>query len=151
MAATSAVRRVELDPERAWALWTDLGRWATFVEGFGHVVEQSGDWPHEGSRVAWASTPGGRGRVTEKVTASQPGILHVTQVFEEALTGSQLVSFQAGEDGRTRVELRLDYRLTAAGPLKALADILFIRRALGQALARTLERFAAEAAEEAAR
>ena len=151
MAATSAVRRVELDPERAWALWTDLRRWPTFVEGFGHVVEQAGDWPAQGARVVWTSTPGGRGRVTEKVTASQAGVAFATQVFEEALSGTQLVSFDAAEDGRTRVELRLDYALTGGGPLRAVADVLFIRRALSQALARTLGRFAAEAAEEAAR
>jgi uncharacterized membrane protein len=150
MAATNAVRRVELEPERAWALWTDIARWPTFVEGFGHVVSQSGDWPEQGAKLVWQSTPGGRGRVTEKVTASEPGLLYVTQVFEDALSGSQLVSFDTADDGRTRVELRLDYKLTGAGPLKALADVLFIRRALGQALARTLARFAAEAAEESA-
>jgi uncharacterized membrane protein len=61
-----------------------------------------------------------------------------------------LVSFARAEDGRTRVELRLDYELAQSGPLRALADVLFIRRALTQALHRTLARFAAEAAEEAA-
>jgi uncharacterized membrane protein len=150
MAATSAVRRVDLAPERAWALWTDVTRWPTFVEGFGHAVEQAPDWPAAGSRVVWTSTPGGRGRVTEKVTASERGAAFATQVFEEALAGTQLATFERAEDGRTRVELRLDYELTGGGPLRVVADVLFIRRALNQALSRTLARFATEAAEEAA-
>ena len=66
------------------------------------------------------------------------------------MSGTQQVSFGRAEDGRTRVELRLDYELAQAGPLRAVADVLFIRRALTQALDRTLARFATEAAEEAA-
>jgi len=150
MAATSAARHVELDPQAAWALWADVSRWPTFVEGFAHVIERSPDWPQQGAKLVWGSTPGGRGRVTEKVTASEPGSRLATQVFEEALAGMQLVTFGVAEDGRTRVELRLDYKLTGAGMLRAVTDVLFIRRALGQALQRTLARFAAEAAEEAA-
>ena len=151
MAATSAARRVELDPDRAWTLWTDLGRWATFIEGFSQLVEAGADWPAEGAKIVWRSTPGGRGRVTEKVTASEPGNRFATQVFEDQMSASQVVTFARAEDGRTRVELRLDYELTQAGPLKAVADVLFIRRALNQALNRTLARFATEAAEEAGR
>ena len=150
MAATSTVRHVELDPGRAWALWTDVRRWPTFVEGFSQVVERGPDWPMKDARVVWTSTPGGRGRVTEKVTESDPGKTFATRVFEEALSGTQLISFARAEDGRTRVELRLDYELTKFGPLQAIADVLFIRRALNQALGRTLARFATEAAEEAA-
>ena len=149
MAATSAVRHVDLEPDRAWALWTDLSRWPTFIEGFGHVLEQRGEWPEPGARVVWMSTPGGRGRVTEKVTASTPGAAFATQLFEESVAGTQLLSFEPAEDGRTRVEMRLDYELATGGPLRGLADVLFIRRALNQALARTLARFATEAAEEA--
>jgi len=150
MAATSAVRHVELDPGRAWTLWTDVRRWPTFIEGFSAVVERDPDWPMQGSRLVWTSTPGGRGRVTEKVTVSEPAARFGTRVFEEALSGIQLASFTGADDGRTRVELRLDYELARGGPLRAIADVLFIRRALGQALNRTLARFVTEAAEEAA-
>jgi len=149
MGATSAVRHVELDPGRAWELWTDVGRWPTFVEGFARPVERPADWPGEGARLVWTSTPGGRGQVTERVVASELGTTFATQVFEDALTGTQLVTFAAADDGRTRVELRLDYRLTRYGPLQVVADALFIRRAINQALNRTLARFAIEAAEEA--
>ena len=152
MAATSAARRVELDLEGAWALWTDLRRWPTFVEGFAHVAEQSGEWPAEGAKIIWTSTPGGRGRVTEKVSQSERPLAFATRVHEDALAGTQLVSFTPAEDGRTRVEIKLEYELAKGGALRGpLADLLFIRRALNQALQRTLARFAAEAAEEAAR
>jgi uncharacterized membrane protein len=150
MGVTSAVRHVELDPGHAWALWTDLRRWPTFVEGFSKVVERSPDWPTKGAKVVWASTPGGRGRVTEKVTVAEPSARFETRVFEDALSGTQLTSFARADDGRTRVELRLDYELARRSPLRALADVLFIRRALTQALHRTLARFATEAAEESA-
>ena len=150
MAATSAVRHVELDPGRAWALWTDIRRWPTFVEGFSQVVERSPDWPTKGAKVVWTSTPGGRGRVTEKVTIAEPAARFATRVFEDAMSGTQLMSFARAEDGRTRVELRLDYELANPGPFRAIADVLFIRRALTQALNRTLARFATEAAEQAA-
>jgi hypothetical protein len=134
MAATSAARRVELDPPQAGGRGRAIRRWPTFVEGFGHVVERSEEWPAEGSKVVWTSTPGGRGRVTEKVVESEPGAALATRVFEDALAGTQRASFETAEDGRTRVELRLDYELSAGGPLKAVADVLFIRRALNQAL-----------------
>jgi hypothetical protein len=48
------------------------------------------------------------------------------------------------------VGLELEYELTKSGPLAALTDVLFIRRALTDALRRTLRRFGVEAAEEAA-
>jgi hypothetical protein len=46
--------------------------------------------------------------------------------------------------------LELEYELTGAGPLAALTDALFIRRALRDMLRRTVSRFAVEAQEEAA-
>jgi hypothetical protein len=150
MAVTNAVRHVELDPGHAWALWTDVRRWPTFVEGFSQLIERTPDWPTPGARVVWMSSPGGRGRVTEKVTIAEPAARFATRVFEDAMSGTQLTSFARADDGRTRVELRLDYELTRTGPLRAVTDVLFIRRALTQALNRTLARFATEAAEEAA-
>ena len=71
-----------------------------------------------------------------------------TQVFEEALSGTQALN--AGEDAEgTSLELALEYELSKYGPLSAVADAIFIRRALRDALQRTLHRFAVEADEEA--
>jgi uncharacterized membrane protein len=97
----------------------------------------------------WHSGPAGRGVVTERVVASEAGARFVTQVFEERMRGAQAVTFAATDEGTTRVDIELDYQLTQGGPLRAVTDFLFIRRALTDALRRTLRRFATEAAEEA--
>jgi uncharacterized membrane protein len=139
---------VALPPEGAFDLWTDLTRWATFVDGFAHVERIEGSWPEEGAKLVWRSGPAGRGIVTERVVASEPGIRLVTQVFEERMRGAQAVGFEPVDDGSTRVDIELDYKLTQGGPLAGITDLLFIRRAVTDALRRTLRRFALEATEE---
>ncbi len=139
---------VPLVPAQARALWTDTGRWASFVEGFGHVAEVRGEWPQRGAQVVWSSTPGGRGRVTEKVVDDSEARF-ATRISEEAMQGEQSAEFALAEEGGTRVDLRIDYELSKGGPLQVLSDALFIRRALRDALKRTLRRYAVEAAEEA--
>ena len=138
---------VALSPEAALALWTDVERWATFVEGFARVVERSADWPAPGAKLVWESGAGGRGRVTEKVVENTPGRF-ATQVFEDAFNGRQTVRVAEDAEG-ARVQLTLDYELNRGGPLRRIADALFIRRALRDSLRRTLGRFAVEAEEEA--
>jgi hypothetical protein len=153
MATVRASETVSLDPGRALALWTDVRRWPTFIEGFGRAVEVERDWPREGGKLVWESIRGGRGRVTERATAYEPPgagpARMVSQVFEDALSGTQSVEIAQG-DGGALIELALDYELTSSGPLRKLADVLFIRRALADALSRTLRRFATEAEEDAA-
>jgi polyketide cyclase/dehydrase/lipid transport protein len=141
-----AARVVPLTPEAALTLWTDTSRWATFVEGFARVLERSPDWPGEGGKVVWESTPEGRGRVTERVVEHAPGRL-VTRVFEEALHGRQVMNASEHAEGAL-VELELEYELARYGPLRVVADVIFIRRALRDSLARTLRSFAVEAEEE---
>ena len=137
-----------LDPERAFALWTDVRRWPTFVDGFAHAERLDEGWPDAGSKLVWRSTPDGRGTVTERVTESEPGRLLVTDVFEERCAGVQTVTFEPDEEGSV-VELELDYELSKGGPLRGVTDVLFIRARQAEALRRTLRRFATEAAEEA--
>jgi hypothetical protein len=138
---------VPLTPPDALALWRDVGRWPSFVEGFARVLERSGEWPEKGGRVVWESKPEGRGRVTETVLKNS-GAAFSTQVFEEALIGSQTLRAEPSGEG-SAVELTLDYELAKYGPLSGVADAIFIRRALRDALSRTLFRFAIEAQEEA--
>jgi uncharacterized membrane protein len=140
---------VDLPPARAEALWTDLRRWPSFVEGFRAAKRVDAGWPDAGSKVVWESIPGGRGLVTESVVEREPGARLVTRVFEERMTGLQTVAFAPAGDGAT-VRVELDYELTGGGPLRAVANALFIRRAISDALVRTLRRFEIEAAEEAA-
>lgn len=155
MRTAEARGNVVLPPTEALALWSDVERWPSFVEGFARRLELSPDWPAKGSRVVWESTPEGRGRVTETVTENGPDRFS-TQVFEDALIGTQtLRAVPASDRSEVRasdgseVRLTLDYRLAKYGPLAGLADAIFIRRALRDALRRTLFRFGIEAEEEA--
>jgi uncharacterized membrane protein len=141
---------VELPPLEAFDLWADVRRWPTFIDGFARLERVDDGWPTPGSKVVWQSVPTGRGRVTEKVLVCERGVRLETQVVEERLVGAQTVEFQPLEDGAAAVGLALDYTLQRGGPLNALVDVIFIRRAQGDALARTLRRFATEAAEQAA-
>ena len=140
---------MELEPDEAYALWTDVSRWPTFIDGFGRVDRQDESWPSEGSKLVWRGVPGGRGVVTERVARAQPPALHEVTVFEEKLDGTQSVTFSLEDEG-TRVDLVLEYTVSVGGPLRPLVDRLFIRRAQNDSLARTLRRFTTEAAEQAA-
>ena len=142
-----AVEQVPLDPEAAVALWGDVRRWPSFVEGLARVVSSTPDWPAMGAKVVWETGPGGRGKVSEKVT-EKAAHSFATRIVEERLFGTQSFRAQPAEDG-SRVELALDYELTSESPLRGLTDWLFIRRALRDSLARTLRRYAVEADEEA--
>jgi hypothetical protein len=142
-----AEAEVSLTPEAALRLWTDLSRWASFIEGFARVVEVDPGWPVEG-RVIWESIPAGRGRVTEKVAEAPGAGSFATLVFEDRLAGRQTFRTIESADG-ARVELSLEYTLTRYGPLGAVADAIFIRRALRDSLRRTMARFEVEAEEEA--
>jgi Polyketide cyclase / dehydrase and lipid transport len=137
-----------LTPEAALRLWTDLERWPSFIEGFARTLERSPDWPAGNARLVWESTPAGRGRVTEKVAQGQGPDRFVTHVYEERLAGTQTFRVVESEAG-SRAELSLEYKLTKYGPLSAVADAIFIRRAIRDSLRRTLFRFSVEAEEEA--
>ena len=143
-----AAGRVVLQPDEAAALWRDPRRWSAFVEGFQRLESVAGDWPEPGAKLVWDSAPGGRGRVTEKVVESGPARF-ATKVFEDRLFGTQAAAFAPDTEGGAQVMLSLEYELTGDNPLKGVTDLLFIRRALRDALGRTLRRFAVEAEEEA--
>jgi uncharacterized membrane protein len=150
MATARAATLVPLSPEEAYELWTDVRRWPTFVDGFAHAERVEESWPDKGAKLVWKSVPGGRGTVTERVTKAEPGRMHEVNVFEEKLDGTQRVTFTPAEEDATRVDLTLEYQVSVGGPLKPIVDVLFIRRAQNDALARTLRRFATEAHEQAA-
>ena len=140
---------VPLTAPHALALWSDVTRWPSFVEGFARRLELAPEWPAKGARVVWESVPDGRGRVTETVVENETDRFS-TQVFEEALMGTQTLRAAPSDEGGSEVELTLDYELARYGPLAGIADAIFIRRALRDALRRTLFRFAIEAEEELA-
>ncbi len=147
MRTAGAGTDVPLAPAAALALWTDVSRWPSFVEGFARLVENDPGWPAPDARLVWESVPAGRGRVTEKVVESSEDRI-ATMVFEDRLAGRQEFRVAPGPGGAA-VELSLEYTLTKYGPLGVVADVLFIRRAIRDSLRRTLFRFGVEAEEEA--
>ena len=152
MGKVAVRQRVALSPADALRLWTDVSRWPTFVDGFARALRLDREWPQPGSQLVWESVPRGRGRVTERVEAYDPGGRFATRVFEEQLSGAQTVEVARMEDeeGGTMTVLGLEYELQRfQGILGRLADVLFIRRALRDSLRRTLRRFAIEAREDA--
>jgi hypothetical protein len=134
--------RIPAREAEAEALWYDTTRWASFVDGFARVVSMDVDWPRSGA-IAWESRPEGRGRVLETVTGYAAGDGQVADVEDDKLSGRQRVRFRADED-EVVVGLELDYELKRRPPGYQIVDVLFIRRALRDSLARTLRRFAIE-------
>ncbi len=147
MRTAQARATVPLSVQHALALWSDVERWPSFVEGFARRLELSPEWPAKGARVVWESVPDGRGRVTETVLENSADCFS-TQVYEEALMGTQTLRTAPSGEG-SEIELTLDYELAKYGPLAGIADAIFIRRALRDALRRILLRFVIEAEEEA--
>jgi hypothetical protein len=135
--------RVPVLASRAEALWYDTARWPTFVDGLAHVDKLEGDWPDAGSRVVWTSTPGGRGRVVERVERYIARSGQVADVEDEQLRGRQEIAFHPdGEE--CVVVLELDFRLKRRTPVTPVLEALFVRRPVRDALRRTLQRFAVE-------
>jgi len=129
-------------------VWLDPALWPSWVDGFGHVVRLDPGWPAPGSTLVWESPRGGRGRVVERVTVLTPGAGQRLEIEDAQLTGEQEVAFTPGPAGDVGVTLSLTYSLKRHGPIRAVVDALFIRRAMADALARTLDRFAIELAAE---
>jgi hypothetical protein len=139
--ATASIEVPGLASE-AEALWYDPVRWAAWVDGFGHVVELSEGWPAAGT-LTWDSTPEGRGRVLETVTAYEPRSGQTLAVEDGRLRGTQRVEFIPGPDA-VKVALTLEYELKERNALTWLVDALFVRREITASLRRTLARFARE-------
>ena len=95
MRTASAHAEVVLAPAAALALWTDVSRWPSFVEGFARLREGDSAWPAPEARVVWDSVPAGRGRVTEKVTESS-GDRITTLVFEGRLAPMSTPGWPSG-------------------------------------------------------
>jgi hypothetical protein len=147
MGRATASIKVKGRAAEAEALWYDPHRWASWIDGFGHVIKLEGEWPDVGSRLVWVSPPGGRGMVHERVVAYESRTGQTLEVEDETMTGRQSVAFTPGLD-ETEVSLTLEYTLKERNALTPIVDLLFIRRSMTEALRRTLRRFANERAAE---
>jgi uncharacterized membrane protein len=129
----------------AEALWYDTSRWASFIDGFHHVVSVDESWPAEGT-IVWDSTPDGRGRVAETTERYDPRVEHIVHVEEAKVSGTQTVRFSArdGEKFQMTLELRYQLKEKPGGALSPIVDFFFIRPRQSESLSRTLVRFARE-------
>jgi hypothetical protein len=127
----------------AEALWYDPHRWQAWVDGFGHIVSLDGEWPQAGAELVWQSPPGGRGRVTERVVAYEMRTGQTVEVEDATMTGRQTVKFEPGPE-TVEVTLSLEYEIKDRTPLTPAVDLLFVRRAMSDALRRTVTRFSNE-------
>jgi Polyketide cyclase / dehydrase and lipid transport len=143
MGRASASIKVPGRAAEAERLWYDQHRWASWIDGFGHVVKLEGDWPDVGARLVWDSPPGGRGRVQEVVTFYEIRSGQTREVEDETLTGRQHVAFQPGPE-ETEITLTLEYEVKDRNFLTPLVDFFFIRRQMTESLRRTLTRFSNE-------
>jgi hypothetical protein len=148
MKAVTAAQTFRGSVSAAESRWYDLTGWASWVDGFDHIVETSGGWPERRSTVTWQSGPAGRGRVTERVTAYEPLEGQTLDVEDDAITGRQRVAFTPADE-HVEVKLSLEYEIKKSSFFTPLIDRLFIRRAMAASLQATLGRFGAELSERA--
>ena len=127
----------------AEALWYDPHRWQAWIDGFGHVISLDDGWPRRGAELVWESPPGGRGHVTERVVAYEMRLGQTLEVEDATMTGTQKVAFEPGPEA-VEITLSLEYRIKDRTALTPVVDLLFVRRAMTDALRRTVTRFANE-------
>jgi hypothetical protein len=129
-------------------LWYDKTRWASWVDGFGHIAKLDDHWPQTGARLLWDSRGGWggvlRGRVSETVTRYEARVGQLIDIEEARLHGVKRVIFEPGPE-ETRITLELDVE-----PKERLAPLrrAWLRRELGESLRRSLVRFSHELAAE---
>jgi hypothetical protein len=143
MGRASATVSVPGRAAEAEALWYDPHRWASWIDGFGHVIALEGDWPNVGARLVWESRPGGRGRVQESVVAYESRTGQTLEVEDAQISGRQRVEFTPAPD-HVDVTLSLAYEIKDRNLVTPIVDLLFVRRAWNDALRRTVTRFANE-------
>ena len=130
MPEVSAAAAVPGPVEDVLALWDDPRRWPAFVDGFRAVARLDPEWPAPGTSLTWDSTPHGAGRTRERSVS--PGM---RSVESEQLDGTLTLVYADGV-----AEVTLEYRLKDRTPFA----LFFVRRALRDALTRTVARYAIE-------
>jgi hypothetical protein len=128
-------------PVEAEQLWHDPSRWASWIDGYGHLVKLEGEWPLEGARRLRQSRDG---IVSERVIDHRAGRGHTVFIEDERVAGQQRVRFE-GDASATRVTVELDVSPKARLPP---ARRWWMRRKLAESLQRTLLRFSYELAAE---
>ena len=125
-------------------LWYDRTRWASWIDGFGHVISLDPEWPATGATLRWNSPPGGAGLTLEKVVRYEPRLGQTLEIEDAKFTGTKRVIF---EPGLEETKITLEVALEPKDRMAPLAKLL-LRRRLADSLRRTLVRFSVELAAE---
>jgi hypothetical protein len=123
-------------------LWHDRSRWASWIDGFAHLSKLDDHWPLEGARRVWVTPAGGRGLISETVTAYRAGEGQTLTLEDGRLRGVQRVAFLSdGSVTRITVELEIE-------PKERLAPARrwWLRRRFADGLRLSLRRFSYELA-----
>jgi hypothetical protein len=128
----------------AEALWHDLRRWPSFVDGLARVDKQEGAWPEPGARVIWSGPPGGRARMVERSIRLLVREGHVVEVEDDRLRGTRSIAFAPDRDGLVRVTLELEFAAKTGEGGQGLLGRALLGRREREALERTLARFRIE-------
>ena len=132
---------------QAESVWYDRSRWASWIDGFGHLVSLEEAWPGTGARRVWDAKPppqARRGRVVEHVLAHETRTGQTLGVEDEHVEGREDVAFAPEGDGVRVTLTRTWSRKGGGGPFGLLADALVERPRVQASLRATLARFAAE-------
>jgi uncharacterized protein YndB with AHSA1/START domain len=127
-----------------WDFYFEPRAWPNWVDSFGSVTEVDG-YPETGGTLRWKSVPAGRGGVTEKVVEHEPRRKHRIEFSDPTMEGEMTVTF-AIEGGGAKVVTSMDYRLLDKSAFARLGALLFLKAQLRGTLRRSLDAFAAEAA-----
>jgi hypothetical protein len=140
MKVVRAVGVVEAPGIEAEQLWLDRSRWASWLEGFSHLVTLDDGWPVDGRRVY----DGPRGRVLEKILRHTAGSGYAATIEDARMTGVITVTFET-DNVRTRITVELDVE-----PKEQLAPgrRWWLRRKLREEWETSLRRFGYELAAE---
>jgi hypothetical protein len=139
--AVSAAIVVEAPGIAAEQLWYDRSRWASWLDGFAHLVRLDDEWPLAGARRVY---DGSGGRVMERVSRYAAGSGQWCTIEDARMAGVVRVAFET-DNVRTRVTVELDVE-----PKEKLAPgpRWWLRRKLRERLERSLRRFSYELAAE---
>jgi hypothetical protein len=103
MRLVQAVGVIEAPGVEVEQLWFDSSRWASWLEGFSHLVTLDDGWPVDGRRVY----DGARGRVLEKILRYTAGSGYSATVEDSRMSGVITVTFET-DNVRTRITVELD-------------------------------------------
>lgn len=146
--------RIELERElhctlaEAWEAITVPDRRAAWVDGLQSLVATEPGWPAPGATMRWRSMAGGRGEVTERVTASEHRRRLVIEYADQSAIGSDELTVSLAGEGQVQLRRRIAYKPRRMGILGPLTDPFFMRPEMRRAAERELERLARELEDE---